>query len=205
MDFRDFVDNLKGDTEIVTEQLEGWAVRSPERTFIYYGEQDRTFSYRDFNRLANQFARGLATMGIERGDRVSLFLFNPLATTIAMFALWKLGAWYCPINFNYQGRLLSYQINDTDPKLLISEVSLLPRVAEIVGDITPLPLIVHTPHPEEHDYQGELDWRSPGFPVTRFDELLAGDDANLGVELAIHDIASIVYTSGTTGPAKGVV
>ncbi|MBT6276291.1 MAG: AMP-binding protein [Chromatiales bacterium] len=199
------LDELIGDGEIVTERLEYWAGTDPSRTFLYYGEEDQTLSYGDFNRLANNFAHSLRRMGIAPQDRVSLLLFNPLVTSIAMFGIWKAGAWFCPINFNYTGRLLSYQLNDTAPKTLVTEARLTSRIASIADHIEALPLIIHQPRTDEHDFEPGLPFSDTRFPTISFDECLSGDGNNLNLPLSIADTANIVYTSGTTGPAKGVV
>jgi len=106
---------------LLVDQVRLWSEKQPEKTFIYYGEEDRHISYLEFNRLANRVANNFRSMNIQQGDRVCLFLFNPLVTVLSMFALWKIGAVFCPINFAYKGRLLAYQIQDTGPKLLITE------------------------------------------------------------------------------------
>ncbi len=207
MDLKALEQDLKADGEVGIHKFEEWAETRAERLFFYYGEEDRPFTYREFNRLANAVAHNLRSMGVEKGDRISLFLMNPLVTTLTMFGIWKLGAVYCPINFNYKGRLLSYQINDTGPKLLITEQARLAELNQIKDDIEGLRVIIHKPKEGEHDFEREhaavaLDAK---FQQSVFEELLEGETANPNVEIAYWDTANIIYTSGTTGLAKGVV
>jgi carnitine-CoA ligase len=192
---------------LLVHQLEVWAEEKPHKTFIYYGEEDRHLTYQEFNRLANRIANNLRSMKIRRGDRVCLFLFNPLVTILSMFALWKIGAVFCPINFAYKGRLLSYQINDTRPKLLITESGREPALNQLRSEIGHLPILIHRPQKGDHDFKWEnanltLD---PSFRQTSFDEFLVGDETNPGIDLHYWDTANIIYTSGTTGLPKGVV
>ena len=192
---------------LLVHQLGVWAEKKPHKTFIYYGEEDRHLTYQEFNRLANRIANHLRSMNIQKGDRVCLFLFNPLITLLSMFALWKIGAVFCPINFAYKSRLLAYQINDTAPKLLITESGREPVLNQIQSEIGPLPVLIHRPRKGEHDFKEEaanlhLD---PSFRQTSFEELVAGDDADPGSDVHYWDAASIIYTSGTTGLPKGVV
>ncbi|MBI3993177.1 MAG: AMP-binding protein [Candidatus Lambdaproteobacteria bacterium] len=205
MNLQEMIRELKSDGEIVTEVLERWAQKTPQKTLVYYGEEDRHISYAEFNALANSIGHGLRTLGIGQGDRVSLFLFNPLVAILAMVGIWKIGAWYCPINFNYKGRLLSYQINDTNPKLLLTESSLVPLVNEVRDELPALPLILHQPAPGDHDHRADATAPDRKFSVTAFGDLLRGPRDNVGLALRARDAANIVYTSGTTGPAKGVV
>lgn len=192
---------------LIVHRVEEWQEKQPDKTFIYYGEDDRRLTYREFNRMANCMAHNLRTMGVEKGDRVGLFVQNPLVTAVAMFATWKIGAVFCPINFLYKGRLLSYQINDTRPKLLITENGREPVLNDIKDEIGGLPVVLHRPRETEHDFLKDnshlrLD---KGFRQTLYDELLTGTDSNPGVELNYWDTANIIYTSGTTGMPKGVV
>lgn len=207
MDLKELEAEFKKDGEIVLDNLRRWADELGDKTFFYYGEEDRRISYREFDRLTNCAANNLISMGVEKGDRISLFLMNPLVTTLAMFGMWKAGAVYCPINFNYKGRLLSYQINDTAPKLLIAEQGLIPMLNNIKGDIDLNRVILHRPLDGAHDYISENDEfeLDAAFSVSLFDDLFKGPDSDPGVDLEFKDTANIIYTSGTTGPAKGVV
>jgi len=192
---------------LLVRRFETWARKLPDKPFFYYGEEDRAYTYDEFNRMANCIANNLKAMGVSKGDRVSLFLKNPLVTILSMFALWKLGAVFCPTNFLYKGHLLSYQLNDTDPKLLIMENGKEPLLNQIKDHIRCQRVALYVPEPGQHDVDPEsaefkLDAR---FDVTPFSELLKGNDQDPSVEINYWDTANIVYTSGTTGPPKGVV
>jgi len=181
--------------------------RNRRQTLFFYGEENLRFTFREFNQLANSVGHNLESMGIEKGDRVSLFLKNPLIIALSMFGIWKTGAVYCPINFNYKGRLLSYQINDTTPKLLITERELVPLINDIAKDVPDLNVVVHNPKESDHDYNPNvantmLDKHYKEFP---FEDFMTGNTSNIGTNLKYMDTANIIYTSGTTGPAKGVV
>ncbi|MEW5914530.1 MAG: AMP-binding protein [Thermodesulfobacteriota bacterium] len=195
------------DMGLLVDKLERWAATQPDKLFIYYGEEQESYTYTRFNRLVNCVAHNLRGLGVEKGDRVSLFLKNPWVTVVSMFALWKLGAVFCPINFLYKGRLLSYQISDTAPKLLITESGREPLLNQIKGDIACHRAIIHRPRPGQHDYdpQNAALRLEPPFAEIAFASLLEGNPGNPRVELNFWDTANIVYTSGTTGPPKGVV
>jgi carnitine-CoA ligase len=198
---------LKREGEVVTQRLEKWATETGEKTFLYYAEDDLKLSFRQFNEMANSVGHQLKALGIEKGDRISLFLRNPFITTLAMFGIWKIGAVFCPINFNYKGRLLSYQIRDTGPKLLLSEKSLIALINEVKDEIPQVPVVTYRPQKSAHDYNPANDSQAPDrkFQNYGFEEMLNGGKENPGVELRYLDTANIIYTSGTTGPAKGVV
>ncbi|WP_253701152.1 class I adenylate-forming enzyme family protein [Bacillus sp. FJAT-29814] len=201
-----FKQTLGTEEESVIKKLEKWARERGDKTFIYYGEENRSITYKTFNELANSFAHNLIDKGIQKGDRISLFLKNSYITTIAMFGIWKAGAVYCPINFNYMGNLLSYQINDTEPKMLITERQMVPIINDIKDRLTPITIVLHDPKECEHDYQDEVNIKLDGkFPSLLFQDFIVGNNDNPNIDLHFYDIANIIYTSGTTGPSKGVV
>ena len=187
--------------------LEELAEKDAHKLLIYYGEEDRRLTYGEMNRLANRIGWNLSTMGANKGDRISVFLKNPLVTALAMFGIWKIGAIFSPINFNYKGRLLFYQINDTAPKLLITEQSMVSLLNDVASQLPDLDVILYQPRRDDHEYSSEAAAVRPDkkFRLSSFDDLLTGDDSNLGVAIEYYDTANIIYTSGTTGAAKGVV
>lgn len=205
MNERELTDILKADGEIITERLDHWARIAGDRTFFYYGEDDETLSYAAFVRRADAIAGNLARLGIVKGDRVSVFCKNALASSLLMFGIWKAGAVYCPVNFSYAGRLLSYQLNDTAPKLVITDGALLPALNDVLDTVEVKPaIIVYSAAPGAHDHIAEPPAVRPGYVVHAWSELTQPAKAP-GVRVTFDDEANLIYTSGTTGPSKGVV
>lgn len=198
---------LNTDEELIVKQVEHWAKERSDKTFIFYGEENESYTYQAFNEMANNVAHHLIASGIQKGDRISLFLKNPLVTTIAMFGIWKAGAVFCPINFNYKGKLLSYQINDTKPKMLITERQMVSLINDIEQALPKLPVVIYDPKETDHDFKKEAAEVTlhNKFESLPFDTLIKGNGTNPEIELHYYDTANIIYTSGTTGPAKGVV
>lgn len=196
---------LSADGEIVTERLDHWAATTPDRPFFHYGEDGVTYTYGEFGRATDAIAGNLAANGVAKGDKVSVFSTNPLAATLVMFGAWKAGAIYAPVNFSFTGRLLTYQIDDTRPSLLVTDPGLLPAVHAVADQIRHVPTVaVYRPPAGAHDHVAEAAPVRHGFPVLSWEELTA-PAARPDVPVAFDDPANIVYTSGTTGPPKGVL
>jgi crotonobetaine/carnitine-CoA ligase len=193
-DPRALLDVLTHDGDLATERLDHWAETTPDAVFVHYGEDGTDLTYAEARRVTDVIAGNLATRGIARGARVSVFSANPFATTLWMFGIWKAGAVYCPINFAFTGRLLAYQLNDTSPVALIVDAGLLPALEAVRADLVSAPAVIVHPAPQ-HEH---------GFEEIGYGELLAAAEAPR-VPLAFDDVANVIYTSGTTGPAKGVV
>lgn len=177
-------DMLAADTELVTEAVDRWAALEPDKRFLFDGDTGREWSYSEFAEVTGSIAGNLAANGIGKGDRVCVLLEDPVVTTMWMFGIWKAGAVYCPINPAYSGSLLSYQVNDTAPRLFVTEPSLVDRVNAITDDLDDAPPLVVAGG-------GGDDFTRPA-------------DAP-AVEVRYSDTANIIYTSGTTGRSKGVV
>ncbi|MEE9913089.1 MAG: AMP-binding protein [Deltaproteobacteria bacterium] len=207
MNFETLRRELESAGPSAVHKLYEWAERKPARDLLYYGEEDRSMTYGEFNDLTNSVANFLKTNGISKGDKVSVYLYNPIVTALAMFGIWKAGAVFSPINYNYKGRLLSYQLNDTAPKLLITEQSRLPFINDVKSDLPGLNIVVRKPGRDEHDFTSEADrfGLDKKFQSFDFDTLLKGNTSHPDTEINYWDRASIIYTSGTTGAAKGVV
>src|SRR5699024_5758690 len=94
-----FEETLNTEEELVLEKLEQWNREIPDKPFIYYGENDKVLSFKQFHEKTNAIANNLINKGVNEGDRIALFLENPYISALSMFAIWKAKAVFCPINF----------------------------------------------------------------------------------------------------------
>jgi len=194
----DLTSLITTDGVTLPERLDHWAVERPDAVCLYDGETDTELTYADFGALTDTIAGNLAGLGISKGDRISVFTTNSLLAAQLMFACWKAGAVYSPINFSYGGRLLSYQLRDTNPQLLVTDSALFERVPDVWNDIradTDFRVVV---------FDEESDGLKGGVPRVPWSTLTA-EAQRPDVVIGPADPANIVYTSGTTGPAKGVL
>lgn len=190
MDTHELTELLRDDDEIITSRLAHWAAVGGDRPFFHYGEGGLTLTFAEFARTTDSIAGNLTARGVHKGDRVSVFSADPLVSALAMFGAWKAGALYCPVNFAYTGPLLEYQLTDTAPGLVITDAELLPVLDPVIGGLPERPAVVAA----GADVGGHIPWSE-----------LTADAPAPGVTVSFDDLANVVYTSGTTGPAKGVV
>ncbi|MFM9376813.1 class I adenylate-forming enzyme family protein [Gordonia sp. VNK21] len=185
---RDLEQLLEFDFRNAVEALDHHARNSGDRRAVTYGETGLELSYAEFGRLTDNIAGNLAARGVGERSKVSVLTPNPLIATLTMYGLWKLGATYAPLNFQFTGDLLAYQLNDINPELLLVDRQLENRISELGALL-----------PESMTTIVADDLATGGFA-----ELLA-PATRPNVRIDIDLPASIIYTSGTTGPAKGVV
>lgn len=200
----DLYEHLVSEGDIALYKLDEWADKTPDKTFIHFGETGLRLSFAEVRLRSNVLAAGLASIGVTKGDRVSVLTGNSLTATIAMFAAWRVGALYAPHNYNLHGQLLSYQINDTNPAVMITDTSFSDVLADIAGELT-LSQVVVFPGEYGAESSGSEDMRLPGINCHPLAAVQQCGDELPDVSLDPFDPATIIYTSGTTGPAKGVV
>ena len=137
--------------DVVLDRLDACARTMPDKVFIHYGEDAVQLTFAEFKRRTDRIAAGLVAMGVTEGVPVSVLTRNSLVSALAMFAIWRAGAIFAPVNFNFRGMLLSYQLKDTDPFALITDPSFSEVLGEVIGEVPLKRLIVHTPQPGDHD------------------------------------------------------
>jgi malonyl-CoA/methylmalonyl-CoA synthetase len=151
------------------------------RIGLEYGDADgvlRTLTFGEIDARASRMANELAARGIERGDRLCVHLANRIEFIDLFLASARLGVVLVPINILYRERELRHIVTDAEPKAVVVE----PRV--------------EATYPE-----GATLW-----DVAELNAAAASRDASRpAVVVEGKDPALIVYTSGTTGTAKGAV
>ena len=192
--------------DIVLDKLDECAQRHGDKIYLHYGEDGIRLSFADVKRITDRMAAGLVELGLAPGQPVCVLTRNSLFSALAMFAIWRAGGVFAPVNFNFRGRLLSYQLEDTRPFALFTDPSFAPALTEVAPQVSLRRIIVHEPREGEHDFTGAS--RSAfGEPFQVVPLAVLRESQARVPELARgpFDVANIVYTSGTTGPSKGVV
>lgn len=162
-----------------------------ERTLLSVGGQERSYaSMRDATAI---LAGALAARGIGRGDRVAVMANNCIEMLDAFVACGWLGAIFVPVNAAFRGAQLEHVLRNAGPRAIAIETALLPQletVERLPDELERVWLI---------GADGPSAWR--GLPAESFPT--TGDPIE-AVHAKPGDTLAILYTSGTTGPSKGV-
>jgi acyl-CoA ligase (AMP-forming) (exosortase A-associated) len=179
---------------LVHHMLRATAERLPEKEAVVHGAQRLTYSEM-WAKIAN-LAHGLRREGIERGDRVGIYLEASPSQVLSIFGISKAGATFVPINAQLFPEQVSHIANDCEMKALITTTSRLAGLLEILSQLRSLQFIVAAD-----------DTDAPGLPlpVHSFESMCALKPVSFRENSISKDPAAILYTSGSTGKPKGVV
>lgn len=182
-----YLDYEQRENRVIGNILRQQAERAPESPFLLNDEE--RISYADAYERAAGYAVGLRELGVGPGDRVCLFMGSSPDFILLSLACNLLGAWWIPVNTDYRGEWLRQTVVDSDPRVLVTDVDHRSRVRELEG-LESIELVVKGGTGGETALT-DLAQRVPqGF---------APAPAEYG------DVAAVLWTSGTTGRAKGVM
>ena len=177
---------------------------------IWVGEQgeERIFTYAELYRQVNKCANALKSIGLHKGDRVTIYLPKIPEQIVAMLACARIGVIHSVVYSGFSAPALQKRIHDCESKVVITAdvgydrsktISLKPVVDEAVADCPSVEKVVvvqrespPTPlhAPKEIDWEDWLKDQSPKCEAEHLDS---------------EDPLYILYTSGTTGKPKGVL
>ena len=172
------------------------AKSNPDQTALIYDSFKLTYS--QLNAVTNQFANGLARLGIKQGDHVALMMPNLPQFLIAYYGIAKLGAVIVPINVLFKAGEIEYVLNDSEALALVAWEGFMGEAAK---GFRTAPVCHHL-----------IIAQAPGStaPLPEVEGILKFDDvyktSSPFFDLALtqgDDTAVIMYTSGTTGRPKG--
>nr|WP_294501191.1 AMP-binding protein [uncultured Rhodopila sp.] len=176
------------------------AAATPERVFAAF-EDGETWSYAETQRQSLRIAAGLAAAGVKQGETVLIWLPNGRRALAAWFGTDHLGAVSVAINTAYRGGLLGHVVGNSDARVAIVHEDLLDRLVED-GCRGALSTIFTAP---DKALSEAARFAALGIALLPF-TALDGDPGSVTVpNLQPWDLQSICYTSGTTGPSKGVL
>jgi crotonobetaine/carnitine-CoA ligase len=158
------------------------------------------FSAARVNEIACRVANGLATLGVQPGERVATLLENSAEAMLAWWGAVRGGYVAVPVNTAYKGHYLRHQLHDSGSRVLIVQQSLAERAAAVVEDLADLRHVIVV---DERDVDAVDGLQDTKVEVLSWAELLDADGAVPDVRIRPSDLGTFVYTGGTTGPSKG--
>jgi amino acid adenylation domain-containing protein len=182
---------------LVHEFLEASAARYPQKTALVCGEERLTYAQVD--ERANRLANALRAHGLERGDRVIVFLPNSVASVIAIFATLKAGGTFVVVNHTTKEDKLAYILADCAARAIVAA----DRQAGLIGqmlDRVPSLAFGALAGPRAEMVSAENERL---FPLEALQQKYPAERP--AIKTIDQDLACLIYTSGSTGDPKGVM
>lgn len=179
---------------LVHEFLEHSADRLPDKVALVCDGVRLT--YAEVDAQANRLANALKAQGLQRGDRVVLYLPNGLELAIAIFAVLKAGGVFVPLNPSTKYDKCAYILNNCHARVLFTIGRQAELAQQLAQEVPSLKTIVLTSPPAEANEFNFLSYTAIqcDYPSER--------PPKVNIDL---DLACLIYTSGSTGEPKGVM
>ncbi|MDR7303934.1 AMP-binding protein [Haloactinomyces albus] len=200
--YRDLVPSFEDpDDWTLATVLRSHAATRPDATFLMAPEEGLEWTYAEMLSSAQRVAGTLTKSGAEPGDRVVIMAANSSRLVRTWFGTAVGGMVEVPINTNYEGEFLRHQVATVAPRWAVIDDAFAERMVAIADDVRGIDKfwVIDTGRGAE---AVEL-LRAHGWAAEPWEDLEEGPVLDLP-DPQPQDLGAIFFTSGTTGPSKGV-
>ncbi|MDP2561303.1 acyl-CoA ligase (AMP-forming), exosortase A system-associated [Psychrobium sp. 1_MG-2023] len=169
------------------------AKKTPNQTALSFKNQQ--VSYQQLDQKVQACRQGMCALQLPPLTRIAVFLPKTIDAVVAIFGASAAGFTFVPINHVLKPPQVEHIITDCEVKVLITNKQRWKQLLDAGINIQPLTTVVLTDLPPDESQHGLLSWQT----------LQSHSTSHITAPVTGNDMVAILYTSGSTGAAKGVV
>ncbi|HJY22440.1 MAG TPA: AMP-binding protein, partial [Hanamia sp.] len=157
------------------------------------------YSYTSLKESAEKLACHLINSGINKGDRIAIYMDNSWQSIVSIYGVTLSGAVFLVINPQTKADKLKYILNDCEAKILITSSALKNELLQSLEDTKSIREVIST---------GDINLlkKHPHYELVSFENAVSTNNSAAAFPNIIpNDLAALIYTSGSTGFPKGVM
>ena len=185
------------------EDINQWTISSvlrtrttkhPEKIFCEF--DNKIISYQSALSNAGRVANYLDNLSLVRGETIAVMLDNTVEFCYCWLGISLHGSIHVAVNTDYKATFLKHVLNNSKAAIIIVEADYVERIKDIASELLFLKTIV---------INGCPSYKFEGFKIYKLDAFTSYPNIYPEKNITYRDTACIMYTSGTTGPSKGVL
>ncbi|MGK0476998.1 MAG: AMP-binding protein [Acidimicrobiales bacterium] len=190
------------ESQVLPNLLADRAISTPDLVFLQQVD-GRSLTYGELELLVRQWADGFAACSVQDGDTVVVMLDNMFESAITWLSTARLGGIEVQVNTAYLGSILVHVVNNSRAGVAVVGARYVERFVQVASELEFLETLIVVGEEAANEKATAQTLPFTLVPVAHF--LSSAEAAPKLVRPAAHDTACILYTSGTTGPSKGVI
>jgi crotonobetaine/carnitine-CoA ligase len=172
-----------------------------KKPFLQF-EDGPEVTYAEMFDIVRRFAMGLNSLGVNKGDKVLNMLPNSPECVYVWLAVNALGAVEVPVNNAYKGYFLERVVNDSGSQLMIVDSKFVERIKACEKNLPHLKTLIVSGFPDKEYPEPPPLSNIRIYPISNLYDAMPIEQF---ASVTYRDLGVIMYTSGTTGPSKGVL
>lgn len=169
---------------------------------------DATYTFGELDELSGILAAALTEAGVSKGDRIGIIAPQRVETALTHLAAWQIGAVSIPMTTMYGPDAIEYRLDDADADAVVYDPIVKDAIKQAVDSYSGLKLAIQLSNRDWYVGQSDMsdDLLQTDTTVYSYDEFTNGHAPKEKIVDSGPDAESIImYTSGSTGPPKGVL
>ena len=190
---------------VIRNLVKTQAEQNPESIYLQQAEDGESLSFKALFELTNRIGHGLQSLHVKKGDTVLTMVPIRLESVYLWLGCCNIGSIEVPVNNAYKGNMLAHIVNDSRASTLFLDAGFVDRILKEETKLKSLKTLVVLKSDEQQLKELGTNSRLELLSWESFISNANTTETVLSEPIGYQDAACLLYTSGTTGPSKGVI